>query len=444
MVPTAAGDGSRKRVIIVGAGFGGLEAAKRMGHAKDLEVVVLDQKNYHLFQPLLYQVALAALSPADIAEPTRSILRNHRSVHVMMGKAEGVDLHHRILHADCGDFHYDYLVLACGATHSYFGHEEWEEFAPGLKTVEQATEIRRRVLLAFELAERETNLERQRKCLTFVVVGGGPTGVELAGAIAEISKRTLRDDFQHIDVTQARVILLEGSDRILATFPEELSRRAERDLEQLGVTVATGHMVTDVTKDGVAIGETFIPSCSVVWAAGVKPSPLNQSLNTELDRAGRAIVTADLSLPGHPDVFVLGDQAHAKDLNGNPLPGLAPVATQQGRFVADLIQKEIKGNARPVFKYQDKGQLATIGRNKAVAAIGKRQLTGLVAWLAWLLIHVYYLVGFQNKIVVLISWAWSYITYQRGARLIVNSAWRSRGETKPNVVGTPKQREAVR
>jgi NADH dehydrogenase len=417
------------RVVIVGAGFGGLNAAKELGGAPEVDVTVVDRRNHHLFQPLLYQVATAGLSPAEIASPIRSILSDFENIRVLQGRIESVDLERRQVLTDFGSVGYDSLILACGAVHSYFGHDEWEEFAPGLKTVEQATEIRRRILLAFEEAERTTEAELQKYYLSFVVVGGGPTGVELAGAIGEMSRYTLARDFRNIDSKLARVILMESGDRILGTFSKKHSSRAMRDLESLGVQVWINSLVTRVDRDGVEVGHERVRAATVLWAAGVKASPLNLSLGTALDRQGRAIVGPDLSIEGHPNVFVIGDQCHFAHQGGKPLPGLAPVAMQEGRFVARTIVDELAGRPRTTFRYFNVGQMATIGRSRAVAEIGKIQLEGWPAWVAWLFVHIYYLTGFKNRFFVVVQWALSYLTYRRGARLIVGHDWRITGSS---------------
>jgi NADH dehydrogenase len=419
-----------KRVVIVGGGFAGLNAAKSLGDKKDVEVILIDRRNHHLFQPLLYQVATAGLSPADIAYPIRALLSRYKNTEVLLGNVEQVFLREKKIKTDFGEVNYDYLILACGSKHSYFHHEEWEDFAPGLKSIEGATEIRRRVLTAFEMAEREPDPDKRRALLTFVIVGGGATGVELAGALGEISRYTLGRDFDHIDPTTTRIIVVEGARRILGSFDEKLSRKAQRDLENLGVTVWTEKRVTNVTKDGVQIGNEFISAATVLWAAGVKPSSINQNLGVELDKQGRAIIEKDLSLKNFPEVFVLGDQAHFDTENG-PLPGLASVAMQQGRHAAWNITRDLRGDVRKPFEYLDKGQMATIGRKKAIAEIKTLKVSGFMAWLMWLTVHVYYLIGFKNRFMVIIQWAWSYFTYQRGARLIVNKDWHSYHVEKP-------------
>ena len=421
------GDATRKQVVIVGAGFAGLQAAKILGRkgAGLVDVTVIDRRNYHLFQPLLYQVAMAGLSPAEIAYPIRSLLSSYGNVRVFLGEVKKIDLAAREVQGEGGNFKYDYLIAATGAQHSYFGHEEWEEHAPGLKTLEQATEIRRRVLSAFECAERETDPDKQKAFLTFVVVGGGPTGVELAGALGEISRFTLREDFRRIDPRQTRVVLIEAGKRVLAAFSEESSARALRDLEKLGVSVWTGTRVTSITPEGVSMGQEMVRAATVIWAAGVKPSAVNPTFGTPLDKAGRVVVTEDLSLPGHPEVFVCGDQAAfiAKDQN-EPLPGLAPVAMQEGRHAAHNILRLARGEKTLPFRYNDKGIMATIGRSRAVVEYGRVRLFGFLAWMAWLLVHIYYLIGFKNRVFVLFQWTWAYITFGRAARLITEKNWK--------------------
>lgn len=415
---------SGRRVVVLGGGFAGLNAARALGATSDLDITVLDRRNYHLFQPLLYQVAMAGLNPGEIAVPIRTTLSEYQNIRVLLADAQRIDLKNKQVVTDYAPIPYDYLVVACGAQHSYFGHDEWEPFAPGLKTLEQATEVRRRVLTAFELAERETNPEKVRRLLTFIVVGGGPTGVELAGALGEISRFTLSKDFRHIDPALSRVILIEAGARILPSFDPELSQKAMRDLENLGVTIWTNAKVTDINSNGVELGTESVEAATVLWAAGVKPSKLNEGMGVPLDRLGRVIVGSDCTIPGHPEVFVLGDQACFIE-DGKPLPGLAPVAMQQGRFAASAILADIKGEPRQTFRYVDKGQMATIGRRRAVAQTKKLKFGGVLAWYAWLLVHIYYLVGFKNRVLVLIQWAWSYFTYKRGAQLITSKEWRS-------------------
>jgi len=421
------------RVVIVGGGFAGLAAARVLGSKPGVEVVLIDRRNHHLFQPLLYQVAMAGLSPADIAAPIRGLLSEHANVSVLQGEVARIDVEARCVHGDFGERGYDYLLLATGATHAYFGNEHWEPHAPGLKTLAQATEIRRRVLRAFELAEMEQDASVRRALLTFVVVGGGPTGVELAGAIGEMSRSTLSRDFRNIDPAHARVVLVEAGARILAAFPEPLAAQAMRDLEGLGVQVWTQSPVTDVDADQVRVGEEVLATRTVLWAAGVEASALGGELPAERDRQGRVHVEPDLSLAGHPEVFVAGDLAHVRaGDDGATLPGVAPVALQAGRHVGRAILASIAGRSVDAFRYVDKGQMATIGRGRAVLQAGRVRLTGFVAWIAWLLIHIYYLSGFRNRLLVLVQWAWSYVTFGRGARLIVPRQWQlGSGEDDP-------------
>ncbi len=414
-----------RRVVIVGGGFGGLCAAMKLAGVNGVEVTMIDRRNHHLFQPLLYQVAMAGLSPAEIAYPIRTIFSGKRNVRVLLARATGVDLQRKMLRTDDAEIPYDNLILACGARHSYFGHNEWETYAPGLKSLEEATEIRRRVLTAFELAEKEPDPEKQRKLLTFVVVGGGPTGVELAGALGEISRFTLSKDFRRIDPRRTRVILIEAAPRILAAFDETLANRATADLESLGVTVWTSTKVTRIDAEGVNLGEETVQAATILWAAGVAPSELNKSLGVPLDRGGRVIVEKDCSLKSNPEVFILGDQANFTGEDGKPLPGLAPVAMQQGRHTARNILRELKSQAREPFKYNDKGIMATIGRRRAIVQYGRLKFAGFFAWLAWLLIHVLYLIGFKNRIAVMLNWGWNYFAFSRGARLIVGKDWRA-------------------
>ncbi|HXJ89847.1 MAG TPA: NAD(P)/FAD-dependent oxidoreductase [Candidatus Binatia bacterium] len=420
----------KPRVVIVGAGFGGLNAARTLAKAP-VQITVIDRKNFHTFQPLLYQVATAGLSPGEIAEPIRSILRHHKNVEVLMAEVTGFDLDRRIVETPELQVPYDYLIVASGATHSYFGHEEWEVFAPGLKTIEDALEIRRRVLLAFELAERQAAAGETEAPLNFVVVGGGPTGVELAGTLAEISRYALAHDFRSINPSRTHILLIEGGPRVLPTYPEDLSGSAEEQLRGLGVEVRTSAMVTQVEAGAVYIGETRLPATVVLWAAGVAASPLGKKLGVAIDRAGRVPVQPDMSLPGHAEVFAIGDLAAAKDEQGKPLPGVAPVAIQQGKYVAKLIRNEVEESTgrcrslqpRPPFHYWDKGSLATIGRAAAIAQFGKIHISGFIAWLSWLFVHIFFLIGFRNRLLVFIQWAWSYVTYERSARLITGSTY---------------------
>lgn len=410
-------------VVIVGGGFAGLNIAKGLGGVTGLDVTVLDRTNHHLFQPLLYQVAMAGLSPADIAAPIRSLLSQYKNIRVLQGEAKSVDVQRRVVVADFAEIPFDYVILACGARHSYFGHDEWEQFAPGLKTLEQATEIRRRVLSAYEEAERITSAEDRKRLLTFVVVGGGPTGVELAGAIGEMSRFTLAKDFRTIDAKLARVFLLEAGPRILAMFSEQQSARATRDLEHLGVQIWTGSAVTKIDEQGVEVGTERIQSATVLWAAGVKAASIGQLSGFEVDRQGRVIVEPDLSVKGHPNIFVAGDQSSFLHQTGTPLPGTAPVAMQQGRYLARTIRNDVAGKPRKPFHFVDKGQMATIGRSRAVVEVGKFKIAGFMAWVVWLVVHIYYLTGFKNRLLVVLQWAWSYLTFHRGARLIVPKHW---------------------
>jgi len=405
-------------VVIVGGGFAGLHAARGF-RDKNVRVTLLDRKNHHVFQPLLYQVATASLSPAEIASPIRSILRQIRNVRVLLAEVTSIDpAQSRVLMGD-ETLEYDYLILAAGARHSYFGRDEWEELAPGLKSLEDALEIRRRILLSYEAAERETSEVERRRLLTFVVVGGGPTGVELAGALAEISRYSLARDFHSIDSRQARVLLLEAGPRILASFPEKLSVKAVEYLKKLGVEVRTGSLVTGISDDGVTLGENEqIDAATVLWAAGVTASPIARSLGVDLDRAGRVPVSNDLSVNRYPNIFVVGDLSILSGEDGKPLPGVAQVAMQQGDLAAVNILHDIAGESRRAFRYRDYGNMATIGRNNAIADIGPFQIAGLIAWMAWLFIHIVSLIGFRNRAVVMIQWVWSYATFQRGARLI--------------------------
>lgn len=407
----------RLRIVVVGAGFGGLEAARKLAKLP-VKVTVIDRKNHHTFQPLLYQVATAGISPGEIAAPIRWILRGRKNVEVLLGEVAGFDLARRMVKVADFEIPYDYLIVAAGARHSYFGRDEWAQLAPGLKTIEDALEIRRRVLLAFELAERATLAGEPAPPLNFVIVGAGPTGVELAGTLAEIARQVLRNEFASIDPGRTRIILLEGGPRILPAYPPDLSASAVRQLEKLGVEVRASAMVTNMEPGAVYVGAERIPALVVLWAAGVQASSLGKKLGATVDRAGRVPVAHDLTLPGHPEVFVIGDLASLKDEHGNLLPGVAPVALQEGRAVAKTIARDLKNQPRKSFHYLDKGNLATIGRAAAVAQIRRLHISGYFAWLAWLFIHIFFLIGFRNRILVLIQWAWSYLTYERGARLI--------------------------
>jgi NADH dehydrogenase FAD-containing subunit len=414
--------GRPPQVVIVGAGFAGLAAAKRLGKAP-VEVTVIDRRNHHLFQPLLYQVATAALSPADIAAPIRSTLRGYRNTQILLGEVIGIDLgQRRVLTSDGVGQSYDYLILATGSEYAYFGHEDWPRFAPGLKSLEDATAIRRRLLLAFERAETVRDPARRQALLTFVLVGGGPTGVELAGAIAELAKSTLARDFRHIDPGAARIILVEAGPRLLPAFPEKLGRYAASALGRMGVEVRLETPIEQVDATGVIAKGERIEAFSVIWSAGVQATPVGRWLGRQTARNGSVPVAPDLSLPGRPEVFVLGDAALARGPDGSPLPGLAAVAEQEGRYVGRLIAARVQGRPEPgPFVYRNRGTLATIGRSAAVADLGAVQLTGLLAWLLWGLVHIYLLIGFRNRLAVFLDWCWSWLTYGRGARLITGS-----------------------
>lgn len=409
---------SNPHVVIVGGGFAGLYAAFGLAHAP-VRITLIDRQNHHLFQPMLYQVATAALSPSDIASPIRSILRKQKNVEVVLAAANTIQTETcTITLGDGSSVHYDYLILATGARHSYFGRDEWEQHAPGLKSLEDAEEIRRRVLLAFERAERESDPIKRHAHLTFVVVGGGPTGVELAGALAELRRYALRRDFRHIDPGEATVMLLEGADRLLTSYPRELSDTAKRVLRELGVEVRLETFVTDIRQGYVVAGGWTIPTRTVIWAAGNAASPLTRSLGAPLDRQGRVLVQPDSTVPGRPEVFVLGDAAAFVDPRQGTLPGISPVAIQMGQFAARAIRGDLSGHPRSPFHYRDKGQLAVIGRGNAVADIWRFHFGGFIAWLVWIFVHIFFLIGFRNRVIVLIEWAYSYLTYQRGARLI--------------------------
>ncbi len=402
----------KPRVVIVGSGFGGLEAAKKLA-CKNVDLTVIDRTNYHLFQPLLYQVATAALSPADIAAPVRAILSRCRNAEVILAEVQSVNVDAKKVKTVDMEIDYDYLILATGARHSYFGHDAWEKLAPGLKSLEDAIELRRRILMAFEYAEKITDEEARRAAMNFVVIGGGPTGVEMAGAIAEISRHTLAKDFRHIDPSQARVILIEGEPRLLAAYPEDLSASAKKQLTDLGVEVRTASRATNLTEGGVQVDGDFVPCRVKIWAAGNNASFVGKTLGIPVDRVGRVIVKDDLTIPGHPEVQVIGDLANFSHQTGEPLPGISPVAMQQGRHAARNVLAMIKGRKPERFRYWDKGTMATIGRNKAVADLKFVHLSGLFAWLAWLFVHIVFLVGFRNRLLVLIQWAWAYITFDK-------------------------------
>ncbi len=409
-----------KQVVVAGGGFAGLQAAKTLGSRAGVEVTLVDRHNHHVFQPLLYQVAMAQLSPADIAVPLRAVMSRHANIRTYQGSVEKVDTAARRVSTSFGELPYDYLVLAPGATHSYFGHDEWQEFAPGLKTLEHAREIRRRVLDAYEAAECSRDPETQRKLLSFVIVGGGPTGVELAGAIAEMGRFTLAKDFRNIHTELTRVTLVEAGPRLLPALPQALSDYSARALRELGVEVLTGTAVTKVTSDGVELGQGRIVAATVLWAAGVSVSPLGKSLGVETDRQGRVLVRPDLSVPGKPELFVAGDLAHFDLGGGKTLPGIAAVAHQEGQHAGRMILADLAGRPRRPFRYFDKGQMATIGHNHAVAVIGGFKLHGRLAWLMWVFVHIYYLVDFRNRMLVMLQWAWTYLTNRRGARLIMD------------------------
>jgi NADH:quinone reductase (non-electrogenic) len=408
---------ARPRVVIVGAGFGGIFAAAELAKAP-VDVALIDRRNYHLFQPLLYQVATAGLSPADIAYPIRSIVSRYPNISVIMGKVTGVDLAGRQVLVGDRKMPYDYLIVATGARHAYFGHAEWEPYAPGLKKIEDATEIRRRILLAFERAEATENEMERRRLLTFVIVGGGPTGVEMAGAVVELAHKALSRDFRRIDPKSARIILVEAAPRVLLTFPESLSETARRSLERLGVEVRLGKAVTACDEAGVMVGAERIESATVIWCAGVAASPAARWLGAEKDRAGRVKVNRDLSLPGYPEVFVIGDTAAVDDGKGGIFPGVAPVAKQQGTYTGCAIQARMRGEPPAPFRYINYGNLATIGRKAAVVDFGWLRVSGFPAWLLWGVVHIFFLIGFRNRIAVALEWIWAYVTFQRGARLI--------------------------
>jgi NADH:ubiquinone reductase (H+-translocating) len=417
-LPEASGiDETCRRVVIIGAGFAGLSAAKELANAP-FNITLIDRHNYHLFQPLLYQVATAGLSPADIAAPIRNILRRQANVSVVLANVSGIDLAAKEVMAEGRRIPFDFLIVATGAQHAYFGHEEWASSAPGLKTIDDATYLRRRILLAFERAETEPNPEERRSLLNFVIVGGGPTGVELAGAVAELARRALRADFRVVDPRMARIVLIEAGPRLLPVFHPTLSKAARHSLEQLGVEVRLGAAVTDCSCSEVRLGDESIATRTIVWAAGVKASPAGAWLGVPTDGIGRVLVSPDLSVPMLPHVFVIGDAACVLDEQGRPMPGVAPVAKQQGRYVARLLKAKMRGDERPSFRYRSFGALSTIGRKKAVAQFGGLKITGLAAGLLWSVAHVYFLIGFRNRTIVALNWAWNYATFQRGTRLI--------------------------
>ena len=442
------------RVVIVGAGFGGLNAVTALAGAA-VKITVIDRSNYHTFQPLLYQVATAGLSPGEIASPIRSILRRHQNVEVLMAEVTGFDLERRVVQTADQEVPYDYLIVAAGASHAYFGHDEWEPLAPGLKTIEDALEIRRRVLLAFELAERQASAGEPADPLNFAVVGAGPTGVELAGTLAEICRHALANDFRSINPRRTRIHLIEGGPHVLPAYPEDLSRSALEQLKRLGVEVLTNTMVTRIEPGVISMGQTRMKAAVILWAAGVAASPLGKKLGVTVDRAGRVLVQPDLSIANHPEVFVIGDLAALKDASGKLLPGVAPVAILEGRFVAKLIRKEIERGEflsgqparREPFHYWDKGSLATIGRAAAVAQFGKIHISGFMAWLAWLFVHILFLIGFRNRVLVFIQWAWSYFTYERSARLITGSTdlpgWSGLRSRNPDALDREQEISAV-
>jgi NADH:ubiquinone reductase (H+-translocating) len=425
------------RIVIIGAGFGGLQAARALRGSK-AQVTIIDRSNHHLFQPLLYQVATAGLSPADIASPIRVVMRKVRNSEVLMGEVVDVDTAEKKVILETGVVvPYDYLVIATGATHSYFGKEHWAKFAPGLKSIADATAIRQKILLAFETAEIEQDAERKKALLTMIVVGGGPTGVEMAGSIAEMSRLALCNDFKHFDPTKTRIMLIEGSDRILGQFPEDLAMKAHEELVRLGVEVRTGQRVEEIDEEGVIVGGERIHAKTVIWAAGVKASPAGEWLGAEVDRAGRVVVNGDMSVKGHREIFVIGDTATALDEEGRAFPGVAPVAIQQGKYVGKVLLQRLLGDEiTEPFHYFDKGSLATVGRAFAILQFRKFKLAGGLAWLAWIFIHIMYLVEFRNRVAVFLEWLWAYMTYQRGVRLIV-------GEEEPRPIYSNPARRTV-
>jgi NADH dehydrogenase len=410
-------ENNKPHIVIIGGGFGGLKVAKSLKRA-DVRVTLVDRTNHHLFQPLLYQVAMAGLSPAEIASPLRSILRKQKNATVVLDEVLEIDIKNHFLKMSNGTLTYDYLVLATGVQNSYFGNNHWAKYAIGLKDLDDAIEIRRRVLVAFEEAEREQTPEREKQLLTFVVIGGGPTGVELAGTLSELARYVLKRDFRTINPTSTRVVLIERGDRILSSFPKTLSIKATEQLKHLGVEVITGVGVTDITAEGVQLGDNFIPSATVLWGAGVQSNAITKTLGVPLDRSGRVIIEADLTIPGHPEVYVIGDASCYTHQTGQPLPGVAPVAMQQGVLAGQNILNTIEGKPREKFNYVDKGSMATIGRSAAVAYAETLEFSGFIAWVMWLGVHIIFLIGFHNRAIVFFQWVWSYFTYKRGARII--------------------------
>ncbi len=412
---------NRKQIVVIGAGFAGLATVQALKNV-DVDIVLIDKSNHHLFQPLLYQVATAALSPAQIAQPIRSILRKQKNCRVILGEVQSINTEKKTIRGKTSEIAYDYLVVATGSTHTYFGHDDWQANAPGLKTINDATTIRHRILSAFEQAEIEHDQQRRDALMTFVIIGGGPTGVEMAGAIAELAKVSLKNDFRLIEPDKTRVILIESGQQLLASFPDKLSQQAYQDLVELGVQIHTGHPVTECTDQGVRVNDEWIPSRTIIWGAGVKASPAAQWLNAEKDRSGRVIVHENLSLPNHPEIFVIGDTAACKNSDGTFLPGLAPVAKQQGKFVAKMLQSILLGSPSTAkFVYKNHGIMATIGRGKAVADLKRFTMHGLSAWCLWGAVHIMPLIGFRNRFIVACDWLWAYLTYERGVRLITVS-----------------------
>ena len=433
---------SRPHVVIVGGGFGGLTAAKTLKR-QNVQITLIDRTNHHLFQPLLYQVAIAGLSPGDIAAPIRTVFRGQKNTKVVLEEVTAVDLSSQIVRTRSTEYHYDFLILSTGGRTSYFGHDEWRKNAPGLKDLDDAVEIRNRVLLAFEAAEKETDAEKRRALLTFVVVGGGATGVEIAGSIAELARFVLSRDFRSIDSQEANIVLVEGGSSILPAFDPELGLAAVSQLAELGVKVHVDAKVTNITTEGVYFGNELIPASTVVWAAGVEATSLTRKLGVELDRAGRVKVLPDLTILGHPNAFAVGDMVVYPYQTGKPLPGVSPVAMQMGRAAAKNIVRAMKGEPYEDFHYFDKGSMATIGRSRAIAQIGGVKLSGWIAWMAWLVIHIFFLIGFRNRAVVLFNWAWSYFTYQRGTRLITGHRLEIPSAAEREVVGAPRDEYLV-